>query len=226
MSWVAAAIGGSAILGLIGSNQASKAQTSAANQSNATQWNMYNQTRADQEPWRQAGVTALGQLGTGTADGGRFNRSFSMSDFTQDPGYQFRLQEGQKALERAGAAKGMTLSGAQSKALQSYGQGMASQEYGNAYNRWNQDQSTQFNRLASMAGLGQTANAANQASGTNAANNIGQNQLATGNANAAGWIGGTNAVTNGVNQYLNYNNMNNMWNSLNNSNGIPTITPN
>lgn len=90
------------------------------------------------------------ELGLGSGQNGQFNGSmggygslstpFSQTNWQQDPGYAFRLAEGQKALERSGSAKGMTLSGAQQKALAGYGQGMASQEYGNAYNRYTNDQ--------------------------------------------------------------------------------------
>lgn len=52
-----------------------------------------------------------------------------------DPSYQFRLQEGQRALENSAAAKGLTRTGAQMKGLQDYSQQFASQEYGNLYNR-------------------------------------------------------------------------------------------
>ena len=153
---------------------------------------------------------------------GSLSQKFNMSDFTQDPGYQFRLAEGQKALDRSAASKGMNLSGAQLKASQSYGQNMGSQEYGNAYNRFNNDQSTLYNRLAGISGIGQTANGQTQMSGMNAANNVAQNQLGAGNAAAAGIMGGVNAISNGVNQGINWNNSKNMWNSLSGADAMPT----
>ena len=218
MTWVAAAIGGSAILGYLGSQSAANTQASAANNASGTQWNMYQQNRADNQPWRDAGNAALGQLNTAMAPGGSLNKSFSMSDFTQDPGYQFRLQQGQQALDRAAASKGMNLSGAQLKATAAYGQNMGTQNYQQSLQNWNAQNTNQFNRLSSMAGLGQQANAMNQQSGTNAANNIAQNTMSAGNASAAGTIGGYNAINNGVNQAINYNNSNNMWNALSGSN--------
>jgi hypothetical protein len=57
------------------------------------------------------------------------------ADMGQDPGYQFRLSEGQRALERSGAARGVTNTGGNMKGLLDYGQQAASQEYGNVYNR-------------------------------------------------------------------------------------------
>ena len=57
------------------------------------------------------------------------------ADMGQDPGYQFRLSQGQKALERSGAARGVTNTGGNMKGLLDYGQQAASQEYGNVYGR-------------------------------------------------------------------------------------------
>lgn len=137
---------------------------------------------------------------------------FSQTNWQTDPGYQFRLSEGAKALERSAASKGMSLSGAQQQALSRYNQGFASNEYGNVYGRYNNDQTNQFNRLSSMAGLGQQANNSMANVGMNTANQIGSNQLGAGNANAAAWTAGTGALSNGLNSWNNYN----AWNSLNN----------
>ncbi len=67
-------------------------------------------------------------------------------DVTKDPGYKWRMEQGQEAQERSAAARGMTMSGAQSKALQDYSQGLASQEYGVAYNREYDKQTQAYNR--------------------------------------------------------------------------------
>ena len=201
MAW--GAVAGAAI-GVVGgamaSRSAANAQTDAANQANQTQLAMYEQQRADAEPWRQAGMTALGQLGTGTAAGGEFNRNFGMADFQVDPGYQFRQQQGQQALERSAAARGGLLNGGTLKALTRYGQDTASQEYGNAYNRFNNDQSTRFNRLSSLAGIGQTASRDVANMGMSTAGAVAGNQLAAGNARASGYVGTANALTSGIGQ--------------------------
>ncbi len=189
------AVAGPVIGGIMGNNaadtQASAAQ-SAANQSaqassdaNALQKQMFDQTRADQEPWRQAGVNALSMLGQNTnGPNSMLLRPFGMSDYQQDPGYQFRLGEGLKALQSSAAARGGLLSGGALKGISRYGQDMASQEYQNAYNRFQSNQTNAFNRLGSLAGIGQTANNALQSAGSNYANNSGQ-------------IGLNNAVTQG-----------------------------
>lgn len=329
MSWIAVAIGGSALLGYMGSQNAASAQTGAANQANATQWQMYNQTRQDQMPWMQRGNAAGNQLaylmglggyapqgwspgggygsmggymsgprttgyadrptgngiegwtprpqGLGTmtdtfsaspataglrqrpdgispndwaaygpiqdpvtgqwSDGqpggtpgassapdltginpamggyGSLATPFSQTNWQLDPGYQFRLSEGQKALERSASAKGMSLSGAQAKALTNYNQGMASQEYGNAYNRYNNDQSTMYNRLAGLAGTGQTATNMMGQLGANTANGVANTQASLGNALGANYINTANGMSGAINSGLNMWNNNNNWNN-------------
>lgn len=114
-------------------------------------------------------------------------KDFSMEDFKKDPGYDFRMNEGREALEGSAAARGNLLSGATLKALQRYGQDYASNEYGNAYDRFNRDQerkynafennrTSTFNRLSTLMGGGQTA--------TNQINSVG-NQALNANNNAA-----------------------------------------
>lgn len=188
MSFVAVAIGGSAALGLAGgmmqsaaAGRAAQKQADAANHATDIQFQMFNQQRADQEPWRKAGADALSQLGN--AD---FQRDFTSSDFSQDPGYAFRMAEGQKALERSAAARGGLQSGAAMKAIGRYGQDYASNEYQNSYNRFNSDRDRRFNRLSSIAGIGQTANSQIGAAGQNYANQVGQNMMGAANAAAAG----------------------------------------
>lgn len=159
-----------------------QAQQQAAKDANATQLYMYEQNRADTQPWRETGVMALDRLKGGMDD---MTRDFSMQDFQQDPGYQFRMQEGTKALEKSAAARGGLNSGATLKALGRYSQDLASQEYGNAYNRYNTDRTTRFNMLSGLAGSGQTAVGQVGAAGQNYANQYGQNVTGAANAQAA-----------------------------------------
>ncbi len=130
---------------------------------------------------------------------GSLAKSFGMSDYQEDPGYAFRLSEGQKALDRAAAAKGGFNSGAAAKALIDYNQNMGSQEYGNAYNRYNTNQTNLYNRLQGLAGGGQTAANTLATTGANTANAISGNINAAGNAQAAGSIAGGNAWSTGLN---------------------------
>lgn len=180
-------IGGAAIQGSATGDAADK-QAAAADRANQLQYQMYQQNRADQEPWRKAGADALS--GLANAD---FQRDFTSADFQKDPGYDFRMQEGQKALERSAAARGGLQSGGTLKALSKYGQDYASNEYNNAYNRFNSDRDRRFNRLSSIAGIGQTANSQNAASGANYANNVGANSMGAANAAGAAGMASANA---------------------------------
>ena len=129
---------------------------------------------------------------------GSLMRNFGMEDFQADPGYAFRQSEGMKGIEGGAAARGGLLSGGALKAIQKYGQDLASQEYGNAYGRFNANQTNQYNRLAGIVNTGQGAT--NQI--TNAAGNLGSqlgsNIIGTGNANAAATIGQANAWNNAI----------------------------
>jgi len=125
----------------------------------------------------------LAQQGGETgADFGKLAKGFTMDDYQADPGYQFRLAEGNKALERKLNASGKTYSPEAANALQSYGQGLASEEYGNAYNRFNQNNDNLFSRLAALSGFGQNAAGQNVASNTNYANAAGDLYTGIGNS--------------------------------------------
>lgn len=145
---------------------------------------------------------------------GSLMRRFSMEDFEADPGYEFRRTEGMRGVEGGAAARGGLLSGATLKATQKYGQELASQEYGNAYNRFTADQTNQYNRLAGLVNTGQGAT--NQL--TNAAGQFGQSQanniIGAGNAQASGIMGSTNALVGGLNQGLNYWNQNELMKQI------------
>ena len=138
---------------------------------------------------------------TGTATGSDYlTHQFNAQDFANniDPGYAFRLQQGEMANQRAGNVGGGALSGNTLQGLQNYTQDLASTEYGNAFNRYQAQRTNIYNTLAGIAGLGQTAqgqtNQAAQAYGANTAN------LMTGaaNAQAAGTVGAANALSGGI----------------------------
>lgn len=184
---------GSAVIGSAAAGSAADQQAAAAREANKMQWDMYQQTRKDNEPWRQAGQKALGDLGN--AD---YMRDFTQADFQQDPGYAFRMAEGQKALERSAAARGGLQSGGTLKAISRYGQDFASNEYQNAYNRFNADRDRRFNRLSSIAGVGQTANSQVANAGMNYANQAGANSMGAANAAGAAGIAQANAWGNSL----------------------------
>lgn len=121
---------------------------------------------------------------------GSLLKRFSLEDFEQDPAYQFRQDEAQKALERSMAAQGVTLGGGgygevnpqAYRAMEEMSQGLASQEYGNAYNRYVQDNLNTFNMLTGAAGQGQGSTGILATGGQNYATNVGN--LTTGLASA------------------------------------------
>jgi len=138
--------------------------------------------------------------------GGRFD--------TNNPAYQFQLKQGQQALDRSSAARGMGYSGAQMKASQEYGQGLASQQYDKEYNRASGEFGDYFNRLAGLSQGGQqAAGSMAQAGGqyaNNASNTFGNlSNAQTGilgqqaNARASGYTANANAINQGLNSLTN-----------------------
>jgi len=175
--------------------QASAAKDAAATTAAATdeatqlQREMYQQTREDQAPYREAGYNALAQMQRTAGNvPGAFN--FGAGDFTADPGYGFRLSEGQKALDRQAAARGGLISGRALKEAARYGQEMGSQEFGNAFNRaltsYNTGVASEnqlYNRQAALSGIGQTATNLVGQAGQNYGTSVG-NALINQGANA------------------------------------------
>lgn len=141
---------------------------------------MFERQVALQEPWRQAGIGALNQL----IPLSQQYQPFGMQQFQAEPGYGFRLSEGMKALERGAAARGGLLSGAALKGIQRYGQDLASQEYQNAFNRYQAERQARLGPLQSLAGVGQTATQALGGAASQYGSNVG-NLAMTGGANQA-----------------------------------------
>ena len=148
---------------------------------------------------------------TDPSETGALSRNFTLADFNKDPGYEFRRSEGQRGLEASASARGGILSGGALKAIARYNQDAASQEYGAAYGRFNNDQTTRFNRLASLAGIGQTATGAGIAAGNaytgqlqEGVNNITGNLNAAANARASQYRAQGDAITGAVNNISSY----------------------
>jgi hypothetical protein len=200
---------GSTVIGAVSSKNAADKQSDAARRAADLQQQQYEQIRADQAPYREAGVNALGKL-QGMAD----YQKFGMDQFTQDPGYGFRLKQGQKALDASAAARGGLISGNALKAATAFGQDMGSQEYQNAFNRYQTERQATLAPYMTLAGFGTGANAANAQAGQNYATNAGNMITGGAAAQAAGGIGMANAISGGVSQYLNYNQGNNLINTL------------
>lgn len=200
----AAVVGAATVAGSIYSSRqagkAAKTQAASADRASQIQQENFEQTRKDLMPYKQAGDTSLSQLMGQMTPDGYFNQTYTGQDIYSDPSYQFRLQQGQDAIQSSAAAKGGLLTGATLKALQNYGQESASQEYSNAYNRFNADQTNRYNRLSNLVGIGQNAAAQVGNAGAQTAQAVANNTMAGANALAAGQIGSANAWTNGAQQ--------------------------
>jgi len=278
---------------------AADAQARAAEQSDATQRYFYDTTRADNEPFRQTGVSAsnrlaqlmglqsgasaatpdqlraqlIGQYTSTTQapvfqqllgssyDGetyqppqyqsqstvdeaglqaainerlakqkadaaaqrkdpsfGMLARDFSAADMQKDPvyqsGLQFGLDQGTQGLNRQAAAGGNFLSGAALKALARFGNDYGSTKANESYNRFNNNQTQQYNRLAGLAGSGQQATNQVSAAGQSVANNISQSQQGVGNARASGYVGSANSWNNAIGQGVNAYQQNRLMSQL------------
>lgn len=207
------AAGVGAVASLIGGNKASNAatqaaqtQADAANNATAAQSAALQQQLALQQPFTTAGTTAVNQLAAMTQPGGAATQNFNYQPFnySADPGYGFRFDQGMKALNATAAARGGMLSGNALVAAQDYGQGLGSQEYQNSFNRYLQNYSNaqntfQLNRnnlldpLKFLTNIGQ-AGASNQAANVgNFGSSQAANTMGAGNALAAGQVGSANA---------------------------------
>lgn len=200
---------GDVIGDITGSNKQAKAaqnaaaqQAAAAEKASQIQKDMFEQVRGDLNPYRTAGSNALAQLMGGMGQDGQFMKTYSGQDIYDDPSYQFRVNQGNNAIQGSAAAQGGLLSGATLKALQNYGQESASQEYQNAYNRFNADQTNQYNRLSNLVGIGQNAAAQTGNAGTQTAQAIANNTMQGANSQAAGTIAAGNSVANGFGSLL------------------------
>jgi hypothetical protein len=230
--------GASIVGGLMNADAASSAADAQSQSSQAAigeQRRQYDQNRADNAPFRDTGVFANARLrqllgldsGYAGTDSGSLLSKFSQNDLNNDPvynsGLQFGLDQGTGAINARALAGGSYDSGATLKALTRYGNDYGSTKAGDAYNRFNNDQSNIYNKLAGVSGAGQTATNSITNAGTNMANNVSNLQTGIGNASAAGIVGGANAWNNaastGINNYQNNQFMNYLNRNKNNSGG-------
>lgn len=198
--WMAAAVVGSAFIGMEAASSAADTQAGAADRAAQLQKEQFDRQVELQAPFREAGVRALPELEAAS----RYT-PFGMDQFQQDPGYAFRLSEGQKALDRQAAARGGLISGGALKAAQRYGQEMGSQEYTNAFNRYQTERNARLNPLQSLVGVGQTSTNALGVAGQSYATGAGEAIGQAGQARASGYVGGANVLSQSLGSYMNYN---------------------
>ena len=208
MSWVAAAIGGAAVVNYFGQQQAAGTQANALNNSTNMQGSLINTIQAQNQPFVNAGTTSLnslmyglGQGGAAPAGGGitsgQFTQGFTPQDLTNglSPAYDFQKQQGMQGVTNGDTPAQGALSGGTLKDLTTFNQNLASTSYQNAFNNWNTTQNNIFSRLSGIAGLGQASANNTAAAGTNLGTGMAQSNAAAGAATAGGIVGGANALS-------------------------------
>lgn len=215
MPWmIPAAIIGSSLLSSRAASKSGDIQAGATERAAELQYKQYQEDVARQKPFYDVGVNALPEL----VKASKYT-PFTMQQFQQDPGYAFRLKEGQQALERSAAARGGLISGGALKAAQRFGQEMGSQEYTNAFNRYQAERAARLNPLQSLTGMGQTTAQQLGGAGQTMASNVGEAIGSGAAARASGYVGTANALTGGLGTYLNYTQNQNLLASLQNRGG-------
>jgi len=180
-------------------------------------------------PYIQQAPGALTSIQQLAGAGGPLDQQFSFNptDLQSDPGYQFTLQQGQQAIQRAAAAKGGLFSTGTMKSLAGYTTGTADQYFNDAYTRalntFNTNRQTALSRIGTLQGLANLGfsgtQGASAATGTGAseiarntygagtteanlgmqgADIIGRALGAQGNAQAAGTVGSANSINAGI----------------------------
>jgi hypothetical protein len=204
MTWVAVAIGGSALLGYVGAKkQAGAAESASQLQYQSTQdaarqqREMFDILNAQQAPYRESGYSALSKINTMLP---QFTKEFTSADLIKnlDPSYQFMLQQGLGATGQA-----MNVGGGGSNvdlARQRFAQEYAKTGAQQAFNNYQTQQSNIYNRLSNLAGIGQAAQSQANTLGSNTANALSQLGIGGASALGAGQVGAANAMAGGYGQ--------------------------
>ncbi len=185
MAGIYTAIAASAAVGFVGSQMAADKQVGAENNAMNTQYGMFQQQQANQAPYLAAGKQALSQIQQNMP---QWNHNFNQQDFQSNlnPGYQFQLNQGLGAIGQNSAATGSSAIGTgQLQGINNYAQNFANTSYQSAFNNYQSQVNNQFNRLSSVAGLGQVGAQNTNQGAMNAGNQIGQSLQGIGNAQAS-----------------------------------------
>lgn len=184
---------GSALIGSSSAKKAAKSQEKAAK----TAAQQQQQALAAQEaligPYVQAGKNALAEYQKMAP-----YQNFGMAQFQADPGYNFRMSEGIKALERSASARGLLQSGGTLKGITQYGQNLASEEYANAFGRYLTEREARMNPYSYLTGIGQAAAAGQAANVGTTGAALADIAMQRGNIQAAGQMGAANALASGL----------------------------
>jgi hypothetical protein len=192
---VAAAGVASAAASAYGSKKAADAQKDAAKKAAKTQQEALAVQTELARPYVEAGKNALAEYQRMAP-----YQDFGMAQFQADPGYQFRMSEGMKALERSAAARGLLQSGTTLKGIQQYGQNLASSEYENAFSRYLTQREARMDPYRYLTGMGQAAAAGQAANVGTTGAALADIAAQRGNVQAAGTMGAVNALAGGIGQ--------------------------
>ena len=186
----AGAIGGAAI-SASGADKAAKKQKKAAKKAAQIQQNALKQQTELAAPYVEAGKNALAEYQKLAPD-----QDFGMAQFQADPGYNFRMAEGLKALERSASARGLLQSGGTLKGIQQYGQNLASSEYENAFSRYLSQREARLDPYRYLSGQGQAAAAGQAANVGSSGAALAEIAAQRGNIQAAQAAGTAGAIGN------------------------------
>lgn len=189
-----AAAAGTAAAGIYGANKAADAQKKASKKAAKAQENALKVQTELAKPYVEAGKTALAEYQK-LAD----YQPFGMDQFEADPGYQFRMSEGVKALERSAAARGLLSSGATLKGITQFGQNAASAEYENAFSRYLTEREARLDPYRYLTGVGQAAAAGQAANVGSTGAALAEIAAQRGNVNAAQAMGTAGTIGNAFN---------------------------
>ncbi len=241
MPWAAAGMVASAAIGAGGSMMAASSASKSAKDAANLQKAQFEQTRGDLLPYNETGQSVLPNMQALAFSGPNGPGGVNYLGMAQDnlpghmtqaeleatPGYQWNLDQGLKSTQSAAAARGLGVSGAALKGAAKYATGLADSTYQNQFaNRQAQfgdilnlnttqqsNLTNQFNRMGTLATLGENAAAQTGALGTAAAKTEGQGLLAAGQYQGAAYQGAANAASGAINNYLQYDALKGMTSS-------------
>jgi len=196
-AYLAAATIGSSLINSQAAKSAANTQANAANAAQQQLQQNFQNLSPNYNPYLQTGQTGLNQLASSLPS---LTQSFGPQQLNQNlaPNYAFQLQQGQNATNAANNAIGGLIGGNALKGLQDYTQNAASGAYQNAFNNYQTQQGAIFNRLSSIAGIGQNAVTGLSNLATGNATNIANLGVGAANATAAGQVGSANAISGGL----------------------------
>ena len=176
-------------------DKAADANLAGVNAGIGEQRRQYEQNRTDLAPYREVGTNALYQLRDMTKPGGYLMSDYTGASLESDPGYQFGLNQGQRAIDQSAASRGILFSGKTLKDLMRFGQDYGGTKFNEGFQRDMATKGFRQNTLSGLSGTGMAATGNTAALGQSSANTIADLAGSGGSARAAGIVGGANALS-------------------------------